>query len=86
MYAAQGLAAFLPLLQIRENLNEYESTSLAIVTCALSLGAVVYATEYPDPFPKHFGYHEIWHFLITLAHIAAVNANMSVISRELSTE
>ncbi|MEX2501604.1 MAG: hemolysin III family protein [Trueperaceae bacterium] len=29
-----------------------------------SLGAVVYATQRPDPFPNRFGYHEIWHLFV----------------------
>jgi hemolysin III len=32
-----------------------------------SLGAVVYATRRPDPFPATFGYHEIFHLLVVVA-------------------
>jgi hemolysin III len=28
---------------------------------AYTLGAVVYAARWPDPWPKVFGYHEVWH-------------------------
>jgi hemolysin III len=38
-------------------------------------GAVVYATQRPDPNPKVFGYHEIFHLLViaaAAAHFAAV--------------
>jgi hemolysin III len=31
---------------------------------AYSLGAVIYATKRPDPFPKVFGFHEIWHLFV----------------------
>ncbi len=34
-----------------------------------SLGALVYATKRPDPFPKVFGYHEIFHALVILASV-----------------
>lgn len=34
-----------------------------------SLGAVVYATKRPDPFPKVFGYHEVFHAIVILASI-----------------
>ena len=34
---------------------------------AYSLGAVVYALRRPDPFPRVFGYHEIFHALVILA-------------------
>jgi hemolysin III len=32
-----------------------------------SLGAVIYASRRPDPFPAVFGYHEIFHLMIVVA-------------------
>ena len=32
-----------------------------------SLGAVVYAVRRPDPFPRVFGYHEVFHALVVVA-------------------
>ena len=29
-----------------------------------TLGAIVYATKRPDPFPRVFGYHELWHLFV----------------------
>lgn len=40
-------------------------------------GAVVYALRRPDPFPRVFGYHEIFHALVVIAaicHFLAVRA------------
>jgi hemolysin III len=34
------------------------------------LGAVVYATRSPDPWPKRFGFHEIFHALVVLGVLA----------------
>ncbi|MEY4554774.1 MAG: hypothetical protein RL197_1201 [Actinomycetota bacterium] len=34
---------------------------------AYTIGAVVYALKRPNPFPKHFGFHEIFHALTVLA-------------------
>ena len=34
-----------------------------------SLGALVYATHWPDPFPATFGFHEIFHGLVVLAAV-----------------
>lgn len=34
-----------------------------------SLGAVVYALKRPDPFPRVFGYHEVFHAIVILASI-----------------
>ena len=32
-----------------------------------SVGAVIYATRRPDPFPRVFGYHEVFHALVIAA-------------------
>jgi len=32
-----------------------------------TIGAVVYASERPNPFPKVFGYHEVFHVLVIVA-------------------
>ena len=40
-----------------------------------SAGAIIYALRRPDPFPRVFGYHEVFHALVILAaalHYAAV--------------
>lgn len=34
---------------------------------AYSLGALVYATKWPNPWPKTFGYHEIFHLAVVAA-------------------
>ena len=36
---------------------------------AYTLGAVVYATGRPDPFPRVFGYHEVFHALTIVAAV-----------------
>ncbi|MPZ71514.1 MAG: hemolysin III family protein, partial [Actinobacteria bacterium] len=35
-----------------------------------TLGGVVYATKWPDPAPKWFGFHEVFHAFTVLAWIA----------------
>lgn len=42
-----------------------------------SLGALVYALKRPDPFPRSFGFHEIWHLFVLAGsglHYAAIAA------------
>jgi hemolysin III len=42
-----------------------------------TLGAVIYATRRPDPFPRVFGFHEIFHLLVIAAaacHFLVVDA------------
>jgi hemolysin III len=36
---------------------------------AYTLGAVVYATRFPDPNPRVFGYHEVFHALVIAAAV-----------------
>lgn len=50
---------------------------LAAGGLAYTVGAVVYATRRPDPFPRVFGYHEVFHALVVVAaacHLAVVAA------------
>lgn len=42
-----------------------------------TLGAVIYATKRPDPFPRVFGYHEVFHALV----IAAAVSHFVVVAR-----
>jgi len=40
-----------------------------------TLGAILYATKWPNPWPGRFGFHEIWHLFViagSAAHFAAV--------------
>ncbi|GCF10665.1 PAQR family membrane homeostasis protein TrhA [Dictyobacter arantiisoli] len=37
-----------------------------------TIGAVVYATRWPNPFPKFFGYHEIFHLFVIAGSISFV--------------
>lgn len=36
---------------------------------AYTVGAVVYASRRPDPFPRVFGYHEVFHALVIVAAV-----------------
>jgi hemolysin III len=44
---------------------------------AYTVGALIYAMKWPDPWPPHFGFHEIWHLFVLIGsalHYAAVLA------------
>ncbi len=46
---------------------------------AFTVGAIVYALKRPDPFPRIFGYHEVFHILVVAAavcHFAAVSLTL----------
>jgi hemolysin III len=49
---------------------------------AYTLGAVVYASRFPDPSPRVFGYHEVFHVLVIAAaicHYVAVAGTIGAI-------
>jgi hemolysin III len=48
---------------------------IALGGIAYTVGALVYAMKRPNPWPRHFGYHEIFHVLTLVGaglHLAAV--------------
>ena len=53
----------------------FSGTGIAVATLLVvggglySLGAVIYATKWPDPFPRIFGYHEVFHLLVVAAAV-----------------
>ncbi len=63
----------LPTMRLR--LGPTFMALLAAGGIAYSLGAAVYALRRPDPFPRVFGYHEVFHALVVAAavlHFVAV--------------
>jgi hemolysin III len=73
--------AALPLLPaLKASLGTGAVVLLAAGGVVYSLGAAVYALRRPDPFPKVFGYHEIFHALV----IAGAGCHFAVVARALS--
>lgn len=35
-----------------------------------TIGAVIYATKWPDPYPGRFGFHELWHVFVVLGALS----------------
>ncbi|OCG76513.1 PAQR family membrane homeostasis protein TrhA [Microbacterium sediminis] len=68
LYLALGWAAVMYMPQLfRANLA---MVILVIVGGALyTIGAVVYAMKRPNPIPRHFGFHEIFHVCTVLAFL-----------------
>jgi hemolysin III len=65
-------------------LPEFLAANLAMMLLILiggllySLGAVVYAMKRPNPFPGHFGFHEIFHSFTVLAFMCHWSAVLLV--------
>jgi len=73
-YLALGWVALLAMPQLIDALPAAPLALIAAGGVLYSLGAVVYATRRPDPWPATFGFHEVFHaFVIAAAatHVAA---------------
>jgi hemolysin III len=79
-----GWAALPVLPALKAALGTWAVVLLAAGGIVYSLGALVYASRRPDPFPRVFGYHEVFHALVILAagcHFAAVAGAVRALSR-----
>jgi hemolysin III len=75
LYVGVGWLASSNLGAIRTALGPGGFNCLLLGGVLYSIGAFIYAFRWPDPSPKYFGYHEIFHVLVILAaalHFIAV--------------
>jgi hemolysin III len=75
LYGAMGWAAIVAVPQLVTRLPAWVLGLLGGGGLVYSVGALVLARRWPDPRPRVFGYHEIWHTLVVVAgicHYAAV--------------
>lgn len=72
-----GWAALPVLPALKAALGTGAVVLLALGGIVYSLGAVVYAAGRPNPFPRVFGYHEVFHALV----IAAAACHFAVVAR-----
>src|SRR3954470_13700360 len=66
-YLALGWVSVFALPQMVERLDVAPLVLLAAGGVLYTAGAVVYATRRPDPWPRVFGFHEVFHVLVILA-------------------
>jgi hemolysin III len=66
-YLALGWVSVFALPQMIDRLDVAPLVLLAAGGVLYSVGAVVYATKRPDPWPETFGFHEVFHVLVILA-------------------
>jgi hemolysin III len=81
LFAGLGWAAVFVLPQL---LRGAGTLALALVLAGgmlYSLGAVVYTLERPDPSPRWFGFHEVFHAMTVLAYLAQYAAVSLVVYR-----
>jgi hemolysin III len=75
VYVALGWVGAITVPQLLSRGGVGAVTLLAVGGVLYTAGAVIYALRRPDPSPKVFGYHEIFHVLViaaAAAHYAAI--------------
>jgi hemolysin III len=74
-YVSVGWVGLIAIPQLLQHGGGRTATLLIFGGVVYSIGAVVYAVKRPDPRPAVFGYHEVFHALVTAAaalHLIAV--------------
>lgn len=64
---AIGWLGIVPFVQIASALPAAGSGLILLGGLLYTLGALAYIMRWPDPFPRWFGYHEIFHLLVVAA-------------------
>ena len=75
VYLSLGWIAVIPFPKLWDEIGATGTLLVAAGGLLYTAGAVVYATQRPDPNPRVFGYHEVFHLFVILAaaaHFAAV--------------
>ena len=82
LYVALGWIALPYSQQMRSALGPTATGLVVGGGVIYSLGAVIYAAKWPDPYPEVFGYPELFHAAVVLAsilHFAAVRIVINTI-------
>jgi hemolysin III len=79
MYIGLGWVAVVTLPAIARGLDAPGTALLVVGGALFTFGALVLATHKPDPWPRTFGYHEIWHAMTVLAAICHYVAILRVV-------
>ncbi|MBI3017631.1 MAG: hemolysin III family protein [Deltaproteobacteria bacterium] len=64
MYLGMGWLSVVFIYPLTKILPLEAMIWLALGGVMYTVGAIFYAIKWPNPFPKVFGFHEIWHFFI----------------------
>jgi hemolysin III len=79
LYIALGWVSVGATPQLVQRLSASELVLIGIGGVLYTVGAIFLATKWPDPFPRVFGYHEVWHVLVVAAVVCHFVAIASVL-------
>jgi hemolysin III len=84
LYIALGWASVIAVPQMLTHMSPVELVLIAVGGVLFTVGSVFLFTNWPDPFPRVFGYHEVWHLLVVAAVACHFVAIASVIHAPVS--
>jgi hemolysin III len=64
IYLAMGWLVLVGVYPLVKAMSPASLVWLVAGGLVYSLGAVIYALKWPNPFPRHFGFHEIFHLFV----------------------
>lgn len=79
LYIVLGWLVLLALPQLIGKLSAAELVLLVVGGVLFTVGAITLATRWPDPFPRFFGHHEVWHVFVVAAVVCHLAAILSVV-------
>jgi len=80
LYPIMGWAAVIATPALRSSMSTPQIALVVAGGLAYTIGFPVLLLKRPDPWPKIFGYHEVWHGLTVLAAILHFGAVALVVS------
>ena len=80
LYIALGWVSVVATPQLLRHLSPTEIALIIVGGVLYTVGAIFLATRWPDPFPRVFGYHEVWHALVVAAVVCHFVAIASVVA------
>jgi hemolysin III len=79
LYIALGWFAVIATPQLVSRLGTADLVLFAVGGVLFTLGAIFLLARWPDPFPRVFGYHELWHAMVVAAVVCQLVAINSVV-------
>ncbi len=64
LYIALGWVAIVAVVPLLRSMDAGPLVMLGLGGALYTLGALVYAARWPDPFPRVFGFHEVFHAFV----------------------
>jgi hemolysin III len=79
-HAVAATLAVIVLPALVRRLNAGEVALLVVGGVVYTAGAIVLALRWPNPSPRVFGYHEVWHVMVVAACVCHYLVILSVVA------